>query len=44
MITEEIRRIAGEEDLAVWGIGPASKMADESPGHRPDDLLPGARA
>jgi len=44
MIVQEIRRIAEEEGLAVWGIGPASKMADEAPGHRPDDFLPGVRS
>jgi epoxyqueuosine reductase len=44
MIVEEIRRIAEEEDVPVLGIGPASKMANEPQGHRPDDLLPGARS
>ncbi len=44
LIVDEIRRIADWEDVPVWGIGPASRMADERPGHRPEDLLPGAES
>jgi epoxyqueuosine reductase QueG len=44
MIVEEIHKIAESERIPVLGIGPASKMANESPGHRPEDLLPGARS
>ena len=44
MIVEEIRKIAEDENIPVLGVGPASKMADETPGHRPEDLLPGARS
>ena len=44
MIVEDIRKIAEEEQVPVWGIGPASKMANEPPGHRPEDLLPGAQS
>ena len=44
MIVEQIRKIAEEESIPVWGIGQASKMADELPGHRPADLLPGAQS
>ena len=44
MIIEEIRKIAEDEHVPVWGIGHASKMANEQPGHRPDDLLPGAQS
>ena len=44
MIVEEIRRIAEDENIPVLGIGPASKMAHELPGHRPEDLLPGAHS
>ncbi len=44
MIVEEIRKIAADERVPVLGIGPASKMANERPGHRPDDFVPGARS
>jgi epoxyqueuosine reductase len=44
MIVDTIRKIAEEEHVPVWGIGQASKMASEPPGHRPEDLLPGANS
>jgi len=44
MIADQIRKMAARERIPVWGISPASKMADELPGHRPDDLLPGTRS
>jgi epoxyqueuosine reductase len=44
MIADRIRKIAEEEDIPVFGISPAAAMADEKPGHRPADLLPGARS
>ncbi len=44
MVVDEIRKIAEDEDIPVIGIGPASKMANELPGHRPDDFLPGAQS
>jgi len=44
MIADQIRRIAENENVSVFGIGAASKMADERPGHRPNDLLPGAQS
>jgi epoxyqueuosine reductase QueG len=44
MIVDQIRKIAEEENIPVWGIGPASKMAGEVTGHRPVDLLPGAQS
>jgi len=44
MIVEKIRKIAEDEQVPVWGISHASKMANEPPGHRPDDLLPGAQS
>ena len=44
MIADQIRRIAENENVSVFGIGAASKMADEQPGHRPNDLLPGAQS
>ncbi len=44
MVVDEIRKIAEEEGIPVLGVGPASKMANELPGHRPDDLLPGAQS
>jgi epoxyqueuosine reductase QueG len=44
MIVEHIRKIAEDENVPVFGIGPASAMADETPGYRPEDLLPGAQS
>ena len=44
MIVEQIREIAGKERIPVLGFGPASEMAGEEAGHRPEDLLPGARS
>jgi epoxyqueuosine reductase QueG len=43
-IDDQIRKIAEEENIPVFGIGPASAMADEKPGHRPNDLLPGTQS
>jgi epoxyqueuosine reductase QueG len=43
-LAHRIRQTAKNEDIAVFGIGPASAMADEQPGHRPEDLLPGAHS
>ena len=42
MIVDTIRRLAGEEHVPVQGFGPASEMAGERSGHRPEDLFPGA--
>jgi epoxyqueuosine reductase QueG len=44
MIVDQIRKIAKDENIPVWGIGPVSKMSDEQPGYRPDDLLPGTQS
>ena len=44
MIVDEILKIAAQESVPVLGFGPASGMANERPGHRPEDLLPGAQA
>ncbi|MBI9049568.1 MAG: hypothetical protein JEZ00_09120 [Anaerolineaceae bacterium] len=44
MIANQIRQIAENENISVFGISAASKMADELPGHRPTDLLPGAQS
>ena len=44
MFVEQIRKITDQENIPVLGIGPASEMADEKPGHRPEDLLPGAQS
>ena len=44
MIADQIRTIARDENIPVFGISPASAMVDEKPGHRPDDLLPGAES
>lgn len=44
MIVDQIREMAEEEQIPVLGFGPASEMAREQPGHRPDDLLPGTQS
>lgn len=44
MIVDQIRKMAEEEQVPVLGSGPASAMAGERPGHRPEDLLPGAQS
>jgi epoxyqueuosine reductase QueG len=44
MIVDEIRKLAAEEKMPVLGFGPASAMANERPGHRPEDLLLGAQS
>jgi epoxyqueuosine reductase len=44
MMTDQIRQMAKNEHIPVFGVGPASKMADEPSGHRPEDLLPGAHS
>lgn len=44
MIIDQIRKIAEDENVPVFGVGPASAMADEKPGHRPEDLLPGTQS
>jgi epoxyqueuosine reductase QueG len=43
MLIEKIRNIAATENIPLLGFGPASAMANESAGYRPDDLLPGAK-
>ncbi|MEJ2209964.1 MAG: 4Fe-4S double cluster binding domain-containing protein [Anaerolineae bacterium] len=42
MLADAVHKIAAEENIAVLGCGPASALADEPPGRRPKDLLPGA--
>jgi epoxyqueuosine reductase QueG len=44
MIVERIRAMAEEERIPVLGFASASEMAGERPGHRPEDLLPGAQS
>jgi epoxyqueuosine reductase QueG len=44
IVADQICGIAEAENVPVLGIGPAAKMADELPGHRPEDLLPGAQS
>jgi epoxyqueuosine reductase QueG len=43
MIVDQICKIVESEQIPVFGIGPASAMADEKAGHRPEDLLPGTQ-
>lgn len=40
MVMDELRRIAKEENISVLGVGPASEMASEPPGYRPEDFMP----
>jgi epoxyqueuosine reductase len=44
MIVDRIPELAQEEHIPVFGFGPASAMAGEQAGHRPEDLLPGAQS
>ncbi len=44
MVADQILKFAEEKNVAVLGFGPASEMAGERPGHRPEDLLPGAQS
>jgi epoxyqueuosine reductase QueG len=44
MVFDQIRNIFQNENIPVFGIGAASKMADERPGHQPEDLLPGTQS
>lgn len=43
-IVDKIRDIAAAGDVPVLGIGPAEALANEPPGFRPEDRLPGARS
>jgi epoxyqueuosine reductase QueG len=42
-LIEKIKNIATSENIPLLGFGPASAMADEPIGYRPEDLLPGAK-
>ena len=44
MVINEFKRIAKDENLTVFGIGPASEMKNEPEGYRPEDLLPGVQS
>jgi len=44
MLADALHEVAAEERIPVMGFGPASALANEPPGHRPQDLLPGARS
>ena len=44
MITEQICKIAKDENISVFGIGSASAMADEPPGYRPEVFVPGVQS
>ncbi len=44
MIVDKIREMTEEEQVPVLGIGPASALENERPGHRPEDLLTGAQS
>jgi epoxyqueuosine reductase QueG len=44
MLVDAIQRLAEAEHVAAIGFGPASSLAGEPAGQRPDDFLPGARS
>jgi epoxyqueuosine reductase len=44
MMVEQIVKIARDENVPVFGIGPASAMAAEPPGFRPEDFIPDAQS
>lgn len=44
MILVQMRKIVEGENIPVFGVGPVCAMANEKPGHRPEDLLPGAQS
>ena len=44
MIIDRIRRIASDEHVSVFGTGPAPEMANEPPGYRPEDFMPGVQS
>ena len=44
MVVDRVREMAEEEQIPVLGFGRASEMGGERPGHRPEDLLPGAQS
>jgi epoxyqueuosine reductase QueG len=44
MPADKILELAQGEHVPVLGFGPASALAGERPGHRPEDLLPGAQS
>ncbi len=44
MNIEKILKVAKAENISVFGIGPASKMAGEKIGYRPEDFLPGVQS
>jgi epoxyqueuosine reductase QueG len=44
MLADRVLKLAQGEHIPVLGFGPASEMAGERPGHRPEDLLPDAQS
>jgi epoxyqueuosine reductase len=44
MVIDDIQKLIATERIPVWGSSPVAKMANEPPGCRPEDLLPGARS
>jgi epoxyqueuosine reductase QueG len=44
MVIDEILSVAKNENVSVFGIGPASEMASQAPGYRPEDFLKDARS
>ncbi len=41
---DEVVAILRSEGVSVWGTGPSDAMEDERPGHRPSDIVSGARS
>ena len=44
MKVDKIQKIIASENIPVFGMGPASEMEDEPPGHRPEDYMPGVQS
>jgi len=44
MVLDQIRKIAGDENVSVFGVASASAMAGEKLGHRSENLLLGAQS
>ena len=44
MMIDKIRKIIGDEHISVFGIAPATTMADESIHCRPESFFPGVKS
>lgn len=41
---EELRKLCFKNDLDLFGVGPVERWKGEPVGHRPTDVLPGAKS